>query len=365
MTGGSMPFSALSPDGPISILGADITTVENMRRRNREEACFTAKCCGAPLVIRTAQGKLPHFVHKTVPDSCAGERGESPEHRRLKAVIAKEAESTYEWDVETEAIGRDAETQKVLWRADVLAAKNKSAVAFEVQLSQADFDDMRRRQARYKASGVRGLWFVRTKKGFPASKELPIFAVETDRNGDWVSLATAWDRPEMWRYADGAESMELSEFVRSALDGNLKWAPFEGVGDTWLQGCVDYDHIGECPGCKRTIVRHRAVRARVSSEDGYPQFMFGGFNEYRRNSEWHMPIVNAVWNSVRTKVDKTYRSSNGNCCWCSAPLKEAPFQMFGNKWGALTAPLQLKDLPKPKFGSVEREWLRRWTVVDR
>ena len=242
-----MPFSALSPDGPVSLLGADVTTVENMRRRNREEACFTAKCCGAPLVIRTAEGKLPHFVHKTVPVGCDGERGESPEHRRLKAVIAKEAESTYEWDVETEVVERNVEKKKVHWRADVLAVKRKAAVAFEVQLSQADYQDMRQRQARYKASGVRGLWFVKTKKGFPLTHELPVFPVETVKESDWVIMMTRWDPPDIWANACDGDRIDLTEFVRAALDGQLKWAPFENASDTWLHAYVGYDLGDACP----------------------------------------------------------------------------------------------------------------------
>ena len=342
-------------------MGADITTVENMRRRNREEACFTAKCCGAPMVIRTAQGKLPHFAHKSVPVGCDGERGESPEHRRLKALIAKEAESTYEWDVETEAVERDAETQKVLWRADVLAAKRKAAVAFEVQLSQADFDDMRRRQGRYKASGVRGLWFVRTKKGFPLSHELPVFPVETVGDSDWVVMMTPWDPPDMWANANDGDRIELTEFVRAALAGQLKWAPFENAPDTWLHAYVGYDPGGVCPGCGRTVVKHRRVRARIAGQPTHPDFSFTS-HLYRRRSNWYMPLVTAVWDAVRSDADKTMRSIHGTCCWCSAPLE--PIEAIqGLKATWLAANVQLKDLPKPKFGTVERDWLRRWAVL--
>lgn len=359
-----MPFSALSPDGPVSLLGADATTVENMRSRNRREACFTAKCCGAPVVIRTAAGKVPHFVHKVTPVGCDGDREETPEHRRLKAVIAKEAESTYEWDVETEAVRRDHQTQKVLWRADVLASRRRGHVAFEVQLSNADYEDMRRRQERYRASNVRGLWFVRTKKGFAVTKELPVFTVEGKPGVDWVMLMTAWDRPEMWMNADGGDSIELPEFVRAALDGQLKWAPFENAPETWLHAYIDYDNHGKCPGCSRTIVRQRRARVRIANEKRYPEYSFGGYNEFRRRSEWDTPLVNIVWRSVRDKVDKTFRSSDGTCCWCSAPLKEVAPTMFGGRGGSLAASVQLKDLPKPKFGSVERDWLRRWAVLQ-
>jgi hypothetical protein len=37
--------------------------------------------------------------------------------------------------------------------------------------------------------------------------------------------------------------------------------------------------------------------------------------------------------------------------------------MHGLKTTWLAANVQLKDLPKPKFGTVERDWLRRWAVL--
>ncbi len=83
-----MPFSALSPDGPVTLLGVDPLTVERMRDRNCREKLYTAKCCGAPLVIRTVQGKIPHFVHATTPSFCEGDNHVSPEHLRLQAAVA-------------------------------------------------------------------------------------------------------------------------------------------------------------------------------------------------------------------------------------------------------------------------------------
>lgn len=355
-----MPFSALSPEGPISLLGVDAATLENLRSRNRKEGCFTAKCCGSPVVIRTAEGKSPHFVHKVVPAGCDGDRGETPEHRRLKELIADCAERTYEWDVETEAVFR-GDDGSVVWRADVLATKSKASVAFEVQLSNADFEAMRQRQARYKESSVRGLWFVRTKKGFPAGHEVPIFPVESDNHGDWVVMETRWDSPDIWRNVSG-DRIDLKEFVEAALNGQLKWAPFETRPETVVNASIVYEHAGKCSGCGRMAVRHRSVRARVATEEGYPEFIFHGSREHRRRSEWYMPIVNAVWGEVRAAVTKTLRSVEGTCCWCRAPL-DLTKGSGEYKSGTLNAQLRLGDLPKAKFGTVERDWLRRWTVL--
>lgn len=357
-----MPFSALSPEGPVSLLGADAATVENLRSRNRREACFTAKCCGAPLVIRTAPGKAPHFVHKVVPRGCDGDRRESGEHQRLKELIANSAEKSDGWDVETEAVHRDSQTRQVLWRADVLASRPRAHVAFEIQLSNADYEVMRSRQRRYRECGVRGLWFVRTRKGFPVSRELPVFVVESGPGGDWVDLTTAWDRPFICALTAEAERMELAEFVRSALDGHLRWAPFEHAPGTWVHAWVDYAPGDACPGCGRTVAQPFCVRARIAGAGGYPEFQFARVGGFRRSSGWYQPLLDAVWKQAGGQAHLTLRNARDACCRCSAPLGSRSGR-YGGKSASLSARVQLKDLPKPRFGSVEQAWLRRWAVL--
>lgn len=330
-----------------------------MRARNRLEHCYSAKCCGAPVVIRTAAGKVPHFVHKFVPKGCDGDRRESPEHRRLKYAIASYIAETYEWEVETEAVQRDA-AGKVLWRADVLAWNGRATLAFEVQLSNADYEVMRARQRRYKESGVRGLWFVRTKKGFPLAHELPIFPIESESEDDFVRMDSRWDPEEIWLNSMGV-GFELRGFVEAALRGQLKWSPFETKPETLVQGFIDYEHAGKCLGCSRPLVRYRGVRARIAGNDDFPEFIYRGSREYGRRSAWFMPIVNAVWPRVRATSEVTLSSVNKNCAFCSGELLREESRY---KFGSMSAQFRLGDLPPAKFGTVERDWLRRWAVLD-
>jgi len=359
-----MPFSALSPEGPVSLLGADAATVESLRSRNRKEACFTAKCCGAALTIRTSPGKAPHFVHKVVPQDCDGDRRETWEHHRLKELIATSVAGTDEWEVETEAVHRDARTRLILWRADVLASRRRAHVAFEVQLSNADYEVMRSRQERYRQSGVRGLWFVRTRKAFPASQALPIFVVRREPAGDRVEFTTEADYPFIHAHSGEAHDMALAEFVRSALDGKLKWAPFERAPQTRLLAFVDYFSGEACASCGRTVARPFCVRARIADVDTYPEFQFArGVGEFRRTSGWYQPLLEAVWASAPGRDEITLRRADDTCSRCSAPLgRDAG--AYGAKTALLGASLLLKDLPEPRFGTVERAWLQRWAVVD-
>ncbi|MFC4637873.1 hypothetical protein [Deinococcus hohokamensis] len=50
------------------------------------------------------------------------------------------------------------------WRADVLCERGRTRIAFEVQRSGITLKDLHARQALYRASGVRGLWLMRTRE---------------------------------------------------------------------------------------------------------------------------------------------------------------------------------------------------------
>jgi hypothetical protein len=46
----------------------DQLTLQNLNSRNRKEKLFAAKCCGAPVPIRTPAGKIAHFYRlSTMP----------------------------------------------------------------------------------------------------------------------------------------------------------------------------------------------------------------------------------------------------------------------------------------------------------
>lgn len=359
-----MPLSALSPNGPVSLVGMDVQTLENLRGQNRREKLFTAKCCGAPVQIRTAAGRIAHFVHLSTPASCEGERKETPEHLRLKQEVALAVINTG-WDHQPEAQEYD-QFGKVLWRADVLASEwnRKGRVAFEVQLSGADWNDMLDRQRRYQASGVRGLWFVRTRKGFPARKELPVFAIDSSDEGDWVQLSTRFDVDGIWEHTHGADQVSLRDFVYSALCGELKWAPFAAKPDTPIDVWVGYAKQGACKGCGRTLGRQNSVTARIagSQADCYPQYKWHWRLPPAHRTKWFGPITTQVWEDAKRSVDIALLGKDAACCWCG--LKASGNTNMESSYGSLASSLTLGDLPKPAFGTIEWDWLHRWVVLS-
>jgi hypothetical protein len=145
---------------------------------------YSKKCCGEPVQIRTPAGRIAHFYHLSTTPGCQGSGGESQEHLALKARIAA-AVMQAGWGAEVEAEQRSADGTLV-WKADILARRRNAAIAFEVQLSNPDWTTMGQRQARYKESGARGLWFVKTKKPFPVEHALPIFNLASREGAAWL-----------------------------------------------------------------------------------------------------------------------------------------------------------------------------------
>ena len=357
-----MSFSAISPEGPVTLIGVTPESVEAMRARNRKEKLYTAKCCGAPLSIRIAEGKAPHFVHQSTPKTCDAPRHETPEHRRLKYLIAEAAARTYEFDVETEARKVDPETGVKLWQADVLVSMRTMDVAIEVQLSNADYEHMRERQLRYQQSGVRGLWLVKTKKGFPQSKETPIFTLDNGNCGDWVDISTRWDLPDIWHRTEEANQIALPDFIEAVLHKRLRWAPFLNKPDTLLDADIGLDAVGRCIGCKRTAVTVDSSRLCIASEFGYPDYLWLEGLGHMKRTRWHPSIVNAVWNQAASSTDFTFCNSVKTCFRCKGSIEYAGHT--SRKQLTLSAQIRLDALPKPTFGTVEWDWLRRWYVLQ-
>lgn len=218
------------------------------------------------------------------------------------------------------------------------------------------------RQERYRQHGVRGLWFVKTKKGFPSRRELPVFCVESDARGDWVQLGTRWDSWEMWRDAAEGEQFELSDFIYYALDGNLKWAPYFEAPKTVVDVSIGYGKHGTCSGCGRRLALHNSVTMHIAGprRESYPSYRWHAGMEPVVRTKWSGPAVNYVWDLLKAEVDIALVNRDSTCCWCGVKAKITPY--IQNSFGKLTSSLELGALPKPAFGTIEWDWLNRWTL---
>jgi hypothetical protein len=220
---------------------------------------------------------------------------------------------------------------------------------------------MLERQQRYRASGVRGLWFVKTRKGFPAKQELPVFVVETDDDGDWVALARRWDDPYIWSDTDDGDYADLVRFIQMALAGHLKWAPLQSSLDTMLRAEVLYEEHGKCGSCGRTVADPIGVEAKVLGNREYPAFFWHRLMPPRIRTYWYSHILNGVWHSAASHTNVTFATKDCLCTWCGGALDRKP---SGYRRYRLAASIPLRGLPRAAFGTIEWDWIHRWALVS-
>lgn len=153
----------------------------------KEDKCavFTMSCCSNQAILKTSKLGTQFFAHKVKPDSSSCSTGsESDEHMDIKRLVMQEL-ARNGWNVEVEKRGITPNGEE--WIADIYAEKGKFKIAIEVQWSPQTFIETRRRQEKYKQSGVRCAWLLRsssikdtnaiTGDYAYSTKDLPVFSI--------------------------------------------------------------------------------------------------------------------------------------------------------------------------------------------
>jgi len=230
-----MPLKCLSPAGPVYAFDYDREQFERLRQEHAARQHLRFSCCESPVGLRVSSTGLPHFYHFRRAGDCRYET-ESEMHLRIKQQVALAALAAG-WKAETEARGQEYAGGDD-WTADVLVQRRNVRIAFEVQLSGQTWADTLARQARYKASGVRGLWFFAT-RNYDASEAVPAFQIR--KVGDTQFFEVRVTPPGRAAFCGVRAIRELwvalPEFVAGALAGGLHWAPAlkEGMADALLR----------------------------------------------------------------------------------------------------------------------------------
>ncbi|WP_207477019.1 competence protein CoiA family protein [Arenibaculum pallidiluteum] len=207
-----MPLLAFTAEG--RRLGAWFMPAQewDQLKTNYRDFGLRSACCGKPVIPVTSKTGWYFFRHAP-GTACAIH--ESADHLVAKIVVARAAEALG-LEVTTEARGPDDR-----WRADVLVRHPFKGwcVAIEIQLSHCPIDEIEARQMRYAADGVRGAWLT----GFmpadhEASRDLPLFRLETRRGGRVEPFVACKDRNGLARTTD------LAEFTRLLLTGGIEFA---------------------------------------------------------------------------------------------------------------------------------------------
>ncbi|MDX2161704.1 MAG: hypothetical protein SF162_10295 [bacterium] len=168
--------------------------------------------------------------------------GETQYHQAAKLTILGACRAAG-WQADPEVIGGD-------WRADVLAVRGETRIAFEVQWSFLKLDEALARQDRYARDGVRGCWFFRTppawmihepddpavRRTLKAWKRLPLFHLYPNLSGTFSVDLNGTVHP-------------LEAFVTRLIGGGVHYCTHAAAPPgTQVQAAIRWYDV-RCPAC--------------------------------------------------------------------------------------------------------------------
>lgn len=227
-----MPLRCLDDDAR-SLDAMALTTPEwvALTATNRHVRHLRMHCCASLVVLKTSRLGTRFFAHHVLGGCASGD--ESAEHLHLKALAIAAARAAG-WEAEAEAGGATPAGEP--WRADVLATRGRHRVAVEVQWSGQANAETARRQTRYAASGVRGLWLFR-RPGFAVDPEVPAVRVR----GSLAAGLTILDLP-------------AAAFLNAVFDRRLRFGiPPRSVASVTVHGGVARCWGPECGALARIV----------------------------------------------------------------------------------------------------------------
>src|SRR5580693_8113071 len=150
---------------------------------------YVCRGCGAPVVFKPGQVRIPHFAHR--PDAgCAFGARMSLAHLTAQGRIAqalRERGLNVELEAPISGVGGDRRIDVLTWPAD----RPEARVAIEVQASDIGAEAIAARTTSYQQMGVAPLWLrLLDFATFPAIQTLPL------RGAVWIERyrARSWER---------------------------------------------------------------------------------------------------------------------------------------------------------------------------
>lgn len=182
-----------------------------LKAAHKKQRHLRMPCCNELAVLKTSRLGTQFFAHHRRGECTT--KPESAEHLLLKSLVAQAAVKCG-WTVATEVRGQTEQGEE--WVADVLATRGKSRVALEIQWSRQTESETYARQARYKKSGVRGLWLFK-QSDFPIDHNVP--AVQIIQHERGVFEAVVKVNNDLLR-------LSVEEFIHHAFSGRFWYGLF-------------------------------------------------------------------------------------------------------------------------------------------
>src|SRR5688500_11002331 len=163
-----MPFRAVIAGKSLHAFALSPHDWRSLQRRLRDNRSLgRLPCCDAQIVAKTSKLGTQFFAHyaKTACDA----RLETEAHFGAKRAVYEGCIDAG-WDALTEAVAPDS-----AWRADVLASRQRTQVAFEIQLCRQSAERTMERQRGFARREVRCCWLFRRLPFAEPTQQLPAF----------------------------------------------------------------------------------------------------------------------------------------------------------------------------------------------
>ena len=198
-----MPLHALVNEENIQI--SDVTLEEAKRLQERircEKLSVKMPCCSYKGHLKFSSRNNPFFCHNR--DANCNWAPETEEHRRIKDLIYRACIAAG-FETKTEY------TENGKWKADVFAKHGNIKIAFEVQLTNQNYDQTLIRHLKYVEDGVICIWLF---KQIPKVKEC-LFSNEPNIEKNMYELMFQNDN---FIVKCGSHKPNISTFITSYLN---------------------------------------------------------------------------------------------------------------------------------------------------
>lgn len=224
-----MPLSARLDGEPIYAFDLDDDAASALTARVKRREATLTMACGRGAFLRVSKLGTRHFVHGRAEVQCDwGHISMTAEHMAAQRIIIEAARAAG-WDAVDEVAGGNDEDGR--WRADVMASRGGTRVAFEVQWSRQSDYRYEERQAAYARDRVRAAWFSRghgesDRHLFTARGDLPIFRLSetqpfivriSDQPAVPLAEAVTGLLGRRWRFERTAPAMVRTRIIASRL----------------------------------------------------------------------------------------------------------------------------------------------------
>lgn len=318
----------------------------SLRRQLRENRSLgRLPCCGAHVVAKTSKLGTQFFAHYAKSECDAS--AETEAHLGAKRALYEGCLDAG-WDAFTEAIGPDG-----AWRADVLASRQQTQVAFEIQWSRQSAERTLERQRGFEVHQVRCCWLFRRLPFAWPTRQVPAFQLieSSDIGSPSVIL--------------GPGTRSLREFARLMLEGRVKFCTRVRVGLAEVRCRIRRDR---CPRCSAIVHLVDASPPPLLSVCGLSLEDTSDFGRIQRlYARWGGELKSLYAEDLSLSADeratiphlvlrsppgKPFLTAAGRSGFCPLCLTVVPFTETSNQLPIVfetRAPIKLPDWPSTPF----------------